>query len=128
MNHRIDTPTAPRPKGPYSQAIVAGDTIYVAGQGPLDVATGTIVTGDIEREARLTFANVKAILEAAGFRIEDAVKVTVYLADLANFEAMNAVYREAFREPYPARATVGSALLFGTGIEVDCIAVRQPRA
>ena len=120
----IDTPDAPRPKGPYRQAIVSGDTIYVAGQGPVDPRTDEIFTGDIEQQTRLTLENIRAILAAAGAGMQDVVKVTVYLTDLGDFSRMNEVYRSFFNEPYPARAAVGCQLLFGIGIEIDCIAVR----
>ncbi len=121
---RIHTDKGPRPAGPYSQAIVAGNTIYVAGQGALDPATGKLVSGGIEAEARQTFENIRAILAAAGATMSDVVKVTVYLADLDDFASMNGVYKQFFSEPYPARATVGAKLLFNTLIEVDCTAVK----
>jgi 2-iminobutanoate/2-iminopropanoate deaminase len=120
---KVFTENAPRPLGPYSQAIVAGDTVYVAGQGGFDPASGKLMNASFEEEATRTFENVKAILEAAGATTNDVVKVNVYLADLNNFRAMNEIYKSYFGEDYPARATVGSALLAGTQIEVDCIAV-----
>jgi len=119
---KVLTEGAPKPLGPYSQAIVAGNTIYVAGQGPMDPRTGKMPSG-FEEQAAQTFENIKAILEAAGATLSDVVKVNVYLTDLANFQKMNEVYRRYFREDYPARATVGTQLLGGMGIEVECIAV-----
>lgn len=125
MPHQvIRTPHAPQPVGPYSQAIVAGDTIYVAGQGPIDPATGQIVIGTFEEQAVRTFENVKAILEAAGASLADVVQVTAYLADLGDFAKYNEIYKRYFHEPYPARATVGCQLLFHTFIEIACIAVK----
>ncbi len=122
---KIHTESAPKPAGPYSQAIVAGKTVYVAGQGPLNPRTGKLVTGSFEQEAEQTFENIMEILQAAGCSLADVVKVTVYLADLADFAKMNEIYTRYFSEPYPARATVGSQLLFNTKIEVDCIAVKE---
>lgn len=123
-NQAVTTENAPKPAGPYSQAIIAGNTVYVAGQGPIDPATGQIVIGTFEEQAVRTFENVKAILEAAGARMQDVVKVNAYLADLGDFAKYNEIYKRYFTEPYPARATVGCQLLFHTFIEVDCIAVK----
>lgn len=122
--HAIQTNTAAKPAGPYSQAIVAGSTIYVAGQGPVD-SEGKIHIGTIEEQATLTFENIKAILHSAGFQMSDVVKVTTYLADLSDFAKYNEIYKKYFVEPYPARATVGAQLLAHTFIEVECIAVRD---
>lgn len=121
----IRTPNAPNPVGPYNQAIIAGNTIYVAGQGPIDPKTGKIVIGTIEEQATLTLENIKAILEAGGFSLSDVVKVTAYLTDLADFAKYNEIYKKYFSEPYPARATVGCQLLMHTFIEIDCIAVKD---
>ena len=120
----VQTTAAPTPVGPYSQAIAAGDAVYVSGQGPIDPATGQLALGTFEEQAALTFANVRAILEAAGCTLSDVVKVNVYLADLTDFTALNEIYRRVFSPPYPARATVGAHLLFHTAIEVECVAVR----
>lgn len=119
---KISTESAPRPAGPYSQAIVAGDTVYVAGQGPFNPSTGKMAAG-FEEQAAQTFENVKAIVESAGVTLADVVKVNVYLTDLGNFAKMNEVYMRYFKEPYPARATVGTQLLGGMAIEVECVAV-----
>ncbi|TAH52294.1 MAG: RidA family protein [Chloroflexota bacterium] len=121
----IRTPNAPNPVGPYNQAIRAGNTLYVAGQGPIDPKTGQVVIGTIEEQATLTFENIKAILNAAGFSMNDVVKVTAYLTDLADFAKYNEIYKKYFTEPYPARATVGAQLLMHTFIEVECIAVKD---
>ncbi len=121
----IRTPNAPNPVGPYNQAIVAGNTIYVAGQGPIDPKTGKVVIGTIEEQATLTFENMQAILDAAGFSMSDVVQVTTYLQDLGDFAKYNEMYKKFFTEPYPARATVGCQLLMHTFIEVACIAVKD---
>jgi 2-iminobutanoate/2-iminopropanoate deaminase len=120
----IHTERAPKPVGPYNQAIVTGNTIYVAGQGPIDARTGQVVRGSFDEQAICTFENIKAILEAAGASMSDVVKVTVYLADNSDFAKLNEIYKRYFTEPYPARATVGAQLLFHIFIEVDCIAVK----
>lgn len=120
---KVSTDRAPKPVGPYSQAIVAGDTIYVAGQGPFDPKTGKM-PATFDEQAVQVFENIKAIVEGAGATLADVVKVNIYLADLANFAKMNEVYKRYFVEAYPARATVGSQLLLGMGIEVECIAVK----
>jgi len=120
---KVATDKAPKPAGPYSQAIVAGNTIYVAGQGPFDPQTGKMAAS-FEEQATQAFENVKAIVEAGGAKLADVVNVNVYLADLGNFAKMNEVYRRYFSGDFPARATVGTQLLGGMGIEVACIAVK----
>jgi 2-iminobutanoate/2-iminopropanoate deaminase len=109
--------------GPYSQAIAVGDWILVSGQIGLDPATGALVPGGTSAEARQALKNLAAILEAAGASLEAVVKTTVYLVDLDDFAGVNEVYAEYFREPYPARATVGvSALPRGARVEIEAIA------
>jgi 2-iminobutanoate/2-iminopropanoate deaminase len=120
---KVSTDLAPKPAGPYSQAIVAGNTIYVAGQGPFDPKTGKMAA-TFDEQAVQVFENIKAIVESAGATLGDVVKVNVYLADLSTFAGMNDVYKRYFVEPYPARATVGAQLRGGMGIEVECIAVK----
>jgi 2-iminobutanoate/2-iminopropanoate deaminase len=120
---KVSTDRAPKPVGPYNQAIVAGNTIYVAGQGPFDPKTGKMAA-TFDEQAVQVFENIKAIVEAAGATLADVVKVNVYLADLANFAKMNEVYKRYFVEDYPARATLGTQLLGGMGIEVECVAVK----
>lgn len=120
---KVSTDRAPKPVGPYSQAIVAGNTIYVAGQGPFDPKSGQM-PATFDEQAVQVFENIKAIVEGAGATMANVVKVNVYLADLGNFGKMNEVYKRYFVEDYPARATVGSQLLAGMGIEVECIAVK----
>jgi 2-iminobutanoate/2-iminopropanoate deaminase len=121
---KVNAPGAPRAAGPYSHAIIAGNTIYVSGQGPFDPATGQMPSG-FEDQAARTLENIKTILAAAGATMDDVVKVNVYLADLSNFQKMNDVYRRFFKEPYPARATIGSQLLLEMGIEIECVAVKS---
>lgn len=121
---KVMTSKGPNPIGPYSQAIIAGDTIYVAGQGPFNPATREIVSGGIEEQTARTLENIKAILEAAGASMDDVVKVNVYLADLGDFAKMNEVYKRYLKEDYPARATVGVKLLGTMQIEIECVAVK----
>jgi 2-iminobutanoate/2-iminopropanoate deaminase len=121
----VSTDDAPKAIGPYSQAVIAGDLVFVAGQGPIDPATGRYEPADIRAETKRALENVKAILEAAGSSLDRVVKVTVYLRDLRDFEAMNEVYASFFEPPYPARATIQAAALpKGFAIEIDAIARR----
>ena len=120
----IATPSAPAAIGPYSQAVRAGDTVYLSGQIPLDPRSGELVGGPIETQARRVFENLKAVAAAADATLDDAVRVTIYLTDLGHFAAVNAVMAEYFREPYPARVTIGVASLpKGASVEVDCVLV-----
>jgi 2-iminobutanoate/2-iminopropanoate deaminase len=119
----ITSPDAPAPGVFYSQAIASGDLLFCSGQIALDPATGQLVTGGIEAETQRVLDNLAAVLAAAGARLTDVVKTTIYLADFADFQAMNAVYVRAFPEQPPARATVGvSALPRGAKIELEAIA------
>lgn len=120
----IHSDSAPKAIGPYSQAVRSGDTLYLSGQTPIDPATGEIVAGGIEAEATRVFENLKAVLAAAGATFEDVVRVAIYMADLGNFGAVNEVMKRYFREPYPARTTIGvAALPRGAAVEIDVIAV-----
>jgi len=111
----------PRPSGPYSPGIVAeGTFVFVSGQGPL--RDGVYVPGTIAEETRLTLDNLLAILAASGSGPEHVVRCGVWLADLAEFAAMNSVYADVFPDPKPARATVQAELVVGR-VEIDCIAV-----
>jgi reactive intermediate/imine deaminase len=122
----IRTNRAPQAIGPYSQAVRAGDTVYLSGQIPLDPATGELVGGDIAAQARRVFDNIGAVLEAAGASFGEVVRVGIYLKDLGDFVAVNDVMKQYFAEPYPARSTIGvAALPRGAAIEVDVIAVRS---
>ena len=118
----ISTPDAPQAIGTYSQAVRVGPTVYISGQIPLDPATGTLVSGDIELEIRRVFDNLSAIAKAAGGSLQHAVRVTVYLTDLANFAKVNEIMAQYFPQPWPARAAIGVAQLpRGSRVEVDCI-------
>lgn len=120
----IHTPKAPRAIGPYSQAIAAGGAVYLSGQIGLDPASGELVAGGIEAQARRVFTNLAAVAEAAGASLDAAVKVTIYLVDFGHFAVVNGIMQEYFREPYPARVTIAAAALpRGAAIEVDCILV-----
>jgi reactive intermediate/imine deaminase len=118
----IQTDAAPAAIGAYSQAVVAGDTLYVSGQIPLVPATMEIEAGDIAAQIRRVFANVQAVVEAAGAGLEQVLKLSVYLTELGNFPVVNEVLGEYFDEPYPARAVVGvAALPKGVPVEVEAI-------
>ncbi len=105
MKRPIATDRAPKP-GPYSQGIVAGDTLYVSAVGPVDPATGQVVGGPFEEQAARAIENIRAIVEAAGGTLDDVVKVTAFLADLGDFPKFNEVYERHFKPPFPARSTV----------------------
>jgi 2-iminobutanoate/2-iminopropanoate deaminase len=125
MRQAIQTDNAPKPIGPYSQAIVEGDFIFVAGQGPTNPATGKVELDNVTTETRRTFENMKAILEAAGSSLDKVVKCNVYLRDIKDFAAMNDVYKSYFKAPYPARTTIqAGALPGGIAVEIECIAKR----
>lgn len=117
--HPIHTDAAPPPVGPYSQAVRAGDLVFLAGQGPF-APDGSPVEGLFAEQARQTFRNLAAVAEAAGGSLERAVRVGVYLRDMADFPVLNQVYREFFSEPFPARTTIQSDLP-GFPIEVDAV-------
>jgi reactive intermediate/imine deaminase len=120
----IHTTRAPAAIGPYSQAIRAGATIYLSGQIPLDPKTTELVKGDVRAQARQVFDNLAAVAEASGGSLANAVRLTIYLTDLANFPVVNEVMAEYCKEPYPARATIGVAQLpRGAAVEVDGILV-----
>jgi reactive intermediate/imine deaminase len=120
----IQTEQAPAAIGPYSQAVQAGDTVYLSGQIPLVPGTGELVTGDIQLQARQVFSNLAAVAEAAGGGLGELVKLNIFLTDLAHFPLVNEVMAETFAEPYPARAAIGvAALPKGAEIEMDAIMV-----
>ena len=121
----INTTNAPAAIGPYSQAIEACGTVYVSGQLPIDPATGEFAQGGIQAEARQSLTNIKNILAEAGLTMQNVVKVTVLLADISNFAAVNEVYSEFFQTPYPARSAFAvAALPKGANVEIEAIAVR----
>jgi len=123
MRSAVKTDKAPRPAGPYSQAVRAGDFIYVAGQGGVDPNTARFVEGGVEEQTRQTLKNIEAILKAAGSGLDDVVKVSVFLKDVRDFQAMNKVFAEFFKEPPPARTTVGVEFVVPEMlIEIDVVA------
>jgi len=118
----ITSDVAPAAIGPYSQAVISGRTIYTSGQIPLDPATGQLVEGDIKMQARQVFKNLRAVCAAAGTDFWHVVRVGIYLVDLNDFTAVNAVMSEFFGAPFPARSTIGvAALPKGARIEVDLV-------
>ncbi|MDR1606964.1 MAG: RidA family protein [Deltaproteobacteria bacterium] len=124
MKTPVVTPNAPSAIGPYSQAIVSGQAIYVSGQLPIDPATGTMPDLAAD-QARQSLTNIKAILEAAGATMEDVTRTGVFLTDLADFQAVNEVYATFFRAPYPARSSVEvKALPKGAKVEIEALAIK----
>ena len=122
MKRVIRTDAAPAAVGPYSQAVEVDGWIWISGQIPLDPASGEIVAGGIEAATRRTLDNLKAVVEAGGASLQDVVRVTVYLTDLGNFAAMNAIYAEYFTDEPPSRACVEvSALPKGVEVEMDAV-------
>ena len=125
MNTPIHTPNAPAAIGPYSQAVQAGNMLFVSGQIPIDPATGAFAGEDITTQTHQSLTNVKNILAAAGYTMNDVVKTTVLLADIADFAAMNAVYAEYFTENKPARACFAvKDLPRGALVEIEAIAAK----
>ena len=125
MNTPIHTPNAPAAIGPYSQAVQTGNMLFVSGQIPIDPATGAFAGEDIVTQPHQSLTNVKNILAAAGFGLNDVVKTTVLLADIADFAAMNAVYAEYFSENKPARACFAvKDLPRGALVEIEAIAAK----
>jgi 2-iminobutanoate/2-iminopropanoate deaminase len=118
----VSTPDAPQAIGPYSQAIRAGQFLFLSGQIPLDPVTGEVVAADVRTQTRRVLDNISGVLTAAGLSMDAVVKTTVFLIDLADFTAMNDVYAGFFDDPLPARTTVG-AHLPGIKVEIDCVAV-----
>jgi 2-iminobutanoate/2-iminopropanoate deaminase len=122
----IVTEEAPKPLGPYSQAVVDGDFIFLAGQGCSNPATGKLELGDVRSETKRTFENIRAILQAAGSSLDDVMKCNVYLRDINDFAAMNEVYATFFSAPFPARTTIqAGALPGGIAVEIECIAKKS---
>lgn len=122
MKQQISTSAAPAPAGAYSQAICAGDVVYVAGQAGFDPTTGALAEG-VEAQTERALLNVSTILEAAGSSLADVVKTTVHLSDVADFAAFDGVYRRIMPEPRGARTTVGSSLI-EIAVEIDVVAHR----
>ena len=125
MKKAINTTAAPAAIGPYSQAIEAGGLVFVSGQLPVDPATGNFPEGGIKELTRQSLTNMKAILAEAGLTMENVVKTTVFLADMADFAEMNEVYAEFFTAPFPGRSAVAvKTLPKGARVEIECIAAR----
>ena len=123
MRRVIVTEKAPKPVGPYSQGVIEGDLIFVAGQGPINPGTGILELGDVRAETKRVFENLRAILQAAGSSLDHVVKCNVYLRDINDFAAMNEVYATYFTAPFPARTTIqAGALPGGIAVEIECIA------
>ena len=123
MKTPVSTPTAPNPAGPYSQAVRAGGLLFLAGQIPINPATGDLVDGDIRVQARQVLENLAAVLDAGGLSMADVVRTTVFLSDMNDAPGMNEVYAACFPQPYPTRATVQVARLpRDVRIEIDAIA------
>ncbi len=126
MKKVIASPEAPTAVGPYSQAIAVGNTLYCAGQIPLNPATGELIEGDVKAQTERVLENLGGVLRANGMTYADVVKTTVFLTDLANFAAMNEVYARYFSEPFPARSTIQVAgLPKGSQVEIEALAIKE---
>lgn len=126
MKTPLSTTAAPAALGPYSQAIVAGNTVYVSGQVPIDPATGQFAQGGIKELTRQSLTNIQHILAEAGLTMQHVVKTSVFLADMDDFAEMNEVYATFFAAPFPARSAVAvKTLPKGARIEIECIAVKD---
>jgi 2-iminobutanoate/2-iminopropanoate deaminase len=122
----VNSNDAPKAIGPYSQAVWAGDLLYCSGQTPIDPATGMLVAGEIAKQTRQAFRNLRTVVEAAGLGMDDVMKVNVYLTSMSNFAGMNQVYLEQFSAPYPARTTVAVAgLPMNALVEIELIAKKK---
>lgn len=123
---RIMTENAPAAIGPYAQAVKAGSFVFTSGQIPIDPQTGSMIEGDIGRQAAQSIENLKAVLEAAGLKLGDVVKTTVFLQDMNDFAVVNEIYAQYFPSPYPARSCVEAARLpKDARIEIEAVAVRK---
>lgn len=122
----VSTPNAPAALGPYSQAVRAGNTVYLSGQIPLDPATGELVSGGFEAQVHQSFRNLKAVVEAAGGHLGQVVRLGLFLTDLAQFATVNTIMAEYFQVPYPARSTIQvAALPKGAPFEVEATLVLE---
>lgn len=125
MKKVITTSLAPAPVGPYNQAILAGDTLYVSGQISIDPETNEFLNLEVEEQTTLVLNNLKAILEAANMKLTDVVKCSIFVTDMADFKIVNEVYASFFENMEPARETVEvSALPKGAKVEISCIAIK----
>jgi 2-iminobutanoate/2-iminopropanoate deaminase len=126
MPKQAITPPKGKAIGPYSLGIASGDLVFISGQIPLDAATGKLVEGDVSAQASQSLENLKAVLEAAGLTFAHVVKTTIFLTDMADFAAVNEVYKGYVVEPYPARSTIAvAALPLGAKVEIEMIASRS---
>ena len=126
MKNIIRTASAPQPIGPYSQAVQAGNMLFVSGQIALDPATGELITADPESETRLVMENIRAVLKEAGYSFSDVVKTTIFLTDMGLFQRVNEIYGTYFQENFPARETVAVAgLPKNVNVEISVIAVKS---
>jgi 2-iminobutanoate/2-iminopropanoate deaminase len=122
----VSSPSAPAAIGPYSQAVWVGNLLFISGQTPIDPETGKLVTGDVRIQTARVFDNLEAILSSASLSMTDVMKCNVFLISMDDFSAMNAVYRERFTPPFPARTTVAVAQLpLGAQVEIELIAARS---
>jgi 2-iminobutanoate/2-iminopropanoate deaminase len=129
MRKAVVTDKAPKPLGPYSQAVIEGDFIFLAGQGCTNPLTGKLELGDVRSETKRTFENIRAVLQAAGSSLDDVTKCNVYLRDINDFAAMNEVYKMFFSAPFPARTTIqAGALPGGIAVEIECVAKKVRKA
>lgn len=125
MKKIISTNNAPAAIGPYSQAVEVNGTLYVSGQIPVNPATGKIVEGDIKAQAEQVFANINAILTAAGYTLDNVVKSTVFIADMSLFPELNEVYKKYYTDNFPARSTIAvKGLPLGALVEIETVAVK----
>lgn len=125
MKKALQIPGAPAPIGPYSQAILKNDTLYVSGQIPMDPISGTIIDNDVSAATQQVMQNIQALLSEADMTFENVVKCSIFLKDLNDFEAVNTIYAEFFRSEPPARETVQVARLpKDVSVEISCIAIR----
>jgi len=124
LRHAVRTDDAPAAVAPYNQAMVGAGLVFTAGSLGLDPATGTLVAGGAAAEAARAIQNLGAILDAAGSGLDRVLKTTVYLVDMVDYAAVNAVYRDAFPEPYPARTAIAvAALPLEARVEIECVAL-----
>lgn len=125
MRKVIETKNAPAAIGPYSQAVQVGQTLFMSGQLGIDPATGDFAEGGVEAQTIQSFKNIRAILDEAGFTMDDIAKTTVFLADMADFPAMNGIYASNFGETFPARSAVAVKTLPKNGlVEIEVIAIK----
>jgi 2-iminobutanoate/2-iminopropanoate deaminase len=123
---RVQSDQAPAPIGPYSQGVTFSDLVFCSGQAAVDPATGKLIDGDVQAQTHQTLKNLRAVLEAAGTDLGHVVKTTVFLADMADFKAMNEIYATYFSGVFPARSTIAAkALPLGALVEIECVAVKK---